>query len=71
MIEFAELAATAPASNRRSAMKFPTWTKPAINGAIFGAIATMAYGFTQGGWYSAGSAEAMAHQRSEVAVIEA
>jgi hypothetical protein len=52
-------------------MQIPTWTKPGITGAIVGAIATMIIGFSQGGWYSGGSAERLAQQRSEVAVIEA
>jgi len=52
-------------------MKIPTWTKPGITGAIVGAIATMIIGFSQGGWYSGGSAERLAQQRSEVAVIDA
>jgi hypothetical protein len=52
-------------------MQIPTWTKPGITGAIVGAIATMIIGFSQGGWYSGGSAERLAQQRSEVAVVEA
>ena len=52
-------------------MQIPTWTKPGITGAIVGAIATMIIGFSQGGWYSGGSAERLAQQRSEVAVIDA
>jgi len=52
-------------------MQIPTWTKPGITGAIVGAIATMIIGFSQGGWYSGGSAERLAQQRSDVAVIEA
>ncbi len=52
-------------------MQIPTWTKPGITGAIVGALATMIIGFSQGGWYSGGSAERLAQQRSEVAVIDA
>jgi hypothetical protein len=52
-------------------MQIPTWTKPGITGAIVGAIATMIIGFSQGGWYSTGSAERLAQQKSEVAVIDA
>lgn len=52
-------------------MQFPTWTKPAVVGAIVGAVATMIFGFSQGGWYTGGSAERLASQKSEVAVIEA
>lgn len=52
-------------------MKIPTWTKPAIVGAIAGAVLTMILGFSQGGWYTGGSAERLASQRSEAAVVEA
>ena len=52
-------------------MKIPTCTKPAITGAIVGAIATMILGFSQGGWYTNGSAERLAYQRSTTAVIGA
>jgi hypothetical protein len=52
-------------------MRIPTWTKPAITGAIVGAIATMIFGFSQGGWYTDSSAERLAYQRSAAAVISA
>jgi hypothetical protein len=52
-------------------MQVPTWTKPGVTGAIVGAIATMILGFSQGGWYSGGSAERLAQERSAVAVIDA
>jgi hypothetical protein len=52
-------------------MKIPTWTKPAITGAIVGAIATMILGFSQGGWYTGSSAERLAYQKSAAAVIDA
>ena len=52
-------------------MQIPTWTKPGITGAIVGAIATMIIGFSQGGWYSGGSAERLAQERAEVAVLDA
>lgn len=52
-------------------MKIPTWTKPAIVGAIAGAVATMVLGFSQGGWYTGSSAERLASQRAEAAVVEA
>ncbi len=52
-------------------MQIPTWTKPGVTGAIVGAIATMIVGFSQGGWYTAGSAERLAQEKAEVAVIDA
>jgi hypothetical protein len=52
-------------------MNIPTWTKPAVLGAFAGAIATMIVGFSQGGWYTSGSAERLAHQQSAAAVIDA
>ncbi|HEV8389485.1 MAG TPA: hypothetical protein VGQ35_06570 [Dongiaceae bacterium] len=62
---------TAAARTGSSPMQIPTWTKPGITGAIVGAIATMIIGFSQGGWYSGGSAERLAQQRADVAVIDA
>lgn len=61
----------APLRSKETPMRIPTWTKPAITGAIVGAVATMALGFTQGGWYTNNSAEHLAYQRSAAAVIEA
>ena len=45
--------------------------KPAIWGAIAGAIATLILGFYFGGWYTASSANQMANERSEKKVISA
>lgn len=52
-------------------MNIPAWTKPGVTGAVIGAVVTMIYGFTQGGWYSATSAERLAKESSSAAVIEA
>jgi hypothetical protein len=52
-------------------MNVPVWLKPAIWGAVAGAIATVFVGFNQGGWLLGSSAETMAQQRSAVAVVEA
>lgn len=41
-------------------MQIPVWTKPAVNGVAFGAIATMIIGFTWGGWTTGGTAQSMA-----------
>ncbi len=52
-------------------MKIPASLKPGLTGAALGAIATMAIGFSQGGWYTSSSAEQLANDRSSVAVVEA
>lgn len=60
-----------PLRSKEIPMRIPTWAKPAIVGAIVGAVATMILGFTQGGWYTNNSAERLADQRSAAAVIDA
>ena len=45
--------------------------KPALWGAVGGAIAAMIVGFAWGGWVTGGSAEKMAVTRSSAAVVEA
>lgn len=52
-------------------MKTPIWLKPAVMGAVAGAVATMFLGFSQGGWVLGSSAERMAEKQSEVAVTAA
>ena len=52
-------------------MDIPIQTKPAIWGAVAGAIATLILGFYFGGWHTRGSAEQLAHERSEKKVITA
>ena len=52
-------------------MDIPAQTKPAIWGAIAGAIITLILGFYFGGWYTASSADQMANERSEKKVISA
>ncbi|MGH7266412.1 MAG: hypothetical protein ACREMB_16435 [Candidatus Rokuibacteriota bacterium] len=47
------------------------WLKPAVWGVIVGAIATMIIGFSWMGWVLGGSAERMAVERSNAAVIVA
>lgn len=50
-------------------LTLPPWTKPAIWGAIGGAVAVMIVGFSWGGWVLGGTAERMAVQRADTAVI--
>jgi hypothetical protein len=52
-------------------MKFPSETKPALLGAMAGAVALAFYGFTWGGWVTAGSADKASKQRAESAVVAA
>ncbi|MFM9845394.1 MAG: hypothetical protein ACKVOI_20710 [Dongiaceae bacterium] len=47
------------------------WVTPAIIGAITGATATVVVGFTQSLWVLGSSAERMAQQRSDAAVMAA
>jgi hypothetical protein len=50
-------------------MKFPTETKPVLMGAALGAIGLAIVGFAWGGWTTGSSAEKMAKQRAESAVV--
>ncbi len=52
-------------------MKIPAETKPAIWGAVGGAIALAIVGFTWGGWSTASSSERLAKERSQNAVVAA
>ena len=52
-------------------MKIPVETKPAVWGAIAGAIASAIVGFTWGGWVTGSKAEADATQRVSSAVVVA
>jgi hypothetical protein len=50
-------------------MIIPSSTKPALWGAVGGAIALAVIGFGWGGWVTGGSASLMAKQQSEAAVV--
>jgi hypothetical protein len=52
-------------------MKIPSETKPALWGAVGGAILAAIVGFTWGGWVTRGTAEADATQRANAAVVTA
>jgi hypothetical protein len=52
-------------------MQIPVWTKPALWGAVAGAIGIAIVGFSQLGWRTAGSAEEFAQQRADSAVVTA
>jgi len=53
------------------AMKISPNVKPALWGAVGGAIAAMIVGFAWGGWVTGGTAEKMAVTQSGIAVVEA
>ena len=52
-------------------MKVPTWVKPGIWGAIVGAIAIVFVGFWALGWTTARTADRMATDRADSAVVAA
>ena len=52
-------------------MEIPVWTRPALWGAATGAIALAIVGFSQLGWKTAGSAERLAQDRADSAVVTA
>jgi len=47
------------------------WLKPAVWGAIGGAVMTMIVGFSWSGWVLGGTADRMARERSNAAVVVA
>ena len=52
-------------------MQIPVWLKPALWGAAAGAVAISIVGFSQLGWYTSSSADRMAQDRVEAAVVVA
>jgi len=52
-------------------MQIPSEVKPALWGAVGGAIALAIVGFTWGGWVTGGAAETAAKQRASKAVVTA
>ena len=52
-------------------MKIPVETKPALWGAVAGAIALAIVGFAWGGWVTGGTAEAQATKQANAAVVVA
>ncbi len=49
----------------------PQWIKPGIFGAVVGAVALAIAGFTSLGWVGASTAESMAVERADAAVVKA
>lgn len=52
-------------------MKMPENFKPMLQGAVAGAAGLALIGFTAGGWFTSGAAEALAQQKSSLAVVSA
>lgn len=52
-------------------MRLPDWLKPGVWGAVAGAIAMAAVGFSQLGWITSGKAELLAQERASTAVVAA
>ena len=52
-------------------MKLPEWLKPAIYGAVAGAVAISIAGFSWGGWVTGGSAREMAADQARLEVVAA
>lgn len=50
-------------------MKDRTWIKPGIWGVAIGAVGAMVVGFNWGGWMTRGTAEQVASDRAETAVV--
>lgn len=52
-------------------MNVPVWVKPGIWGGVVGAIAIMIVGFWAMGWTTGGTADRMARDRADSAVVAA
>lgn len=52
-------------------MQIPVWLKPGLWGAAVGAIAMAVVGFSQLGWTTASTADQLAQERADTAVVAA
>jgi len=52
-------------------MRVPVWVKPGVWGAVVGAIAISILGFSEMGWTTGGTADRMATERANAAVVAA
>ena len=52
-------------------MNVPEWLKPAVYGAVAGAVAISIAGFSWGGWVTGGSAREMAADQARFEVVAA
>jgi hypothetical protein len=53
------------------AMRVPVWVKPGVWGTVVGAIAMVIFGFGEMGWTTGGTADRMARDRADAAVVAA
>ncbi len=60
-----------PHSEKEHPMKIPVWIKPGIWGAAVGAFAIAIIGFSQLGWTTSTTAEKLAQERADTAVVAA
>ena len=52
-------------------MQVPVWVKPGVWGGVVGAVAIVIFGFAEMGWTTAGTADRMARDRADAAVVAA
>lgn len=52
-------------------MRVPVWVKPGVWGSVVGAIAMVVFGFGEMGWTTGGTADRMARDRADAAVVAA
>jgi alpha/beta superfamily hydrolase len=50
-------------------MRIPQWVKPAVWGVVVGALGIMIIGFSWGGWVLGSTAERMAREQADSAVV--
>ena len=58
-------------SAKRNPMQIPVWLKPGLWGAASGAVVMAIVGFSQLGWKTDGTAQQLALDRANTAVVEA
>src|SRR5687768_2464380 len=59
-----------PLIESQNTMEAPTQLKPALWGAVGGAVALAIIGFTWGGWITGGKADVLARQKVQAALVE-
>src|SRR5438477_6794938 len=59
-----------PSHRKTNAMNAPSQLKPALWGAVGGAVALAVVGFTWGGWVTSSKAGVLARQQVQAALVE-